>query len=103
MLPDRKPADSSHLGSHWPTERSMFSHNWICATTPDMSSTLDSTGRPSDSTTSPRALEMASGVPANLQKDASSICPNCSTELRGHRCKVVCRKCGFYLSCSDFY
>jgi len=41
-------------------------------------------------------------VPAKL-KDASSICPNCSTELSGHRCKVVCKKCGFYLSCSDFY
>jgi len=67
-----------------------------------------STTRLSDSTTSPKAVETAAGgassrVPANLRQDASSICPNCSTELRGHRCKVVCRKCGFYLSCSDFY
>jgi len=42
-------------------------------------------------------------APTDLRKKASSVCPNCSTELRGHRCKVVCKKCGFYLSCSDFY
>jgi hypothetical protein len=41
--------------------------------------------------------------PAVVRKDVSSVCPNCSTELRGHRCKVVCKECGFYLSCSDFY
>jgi hypothetical protein len=85
----------------------MFSRSWICATTPDMSSTLNSTGSSSGPTAAPRAVHTVTGVPANLGpanlKDASSICPNCSSELRGHRCKVVCKKCGFYLSCSDFY
>ncbi len=79
----------------------------LCYNT-DMSSALNSTGSTSASTTAPKADESATGVPVNLEpadlkKDASSICPNCSTELRGHRCKVVCEKCGFYLSCSDFY
>jgi hypothetical protein len=83
----------------------MFSGNAICATTPDMSSALNSTGRLLGSEVAPRSASglLANLAPANPQKDASSICPNCSTELRGHRCKVVCSKCGFYLSCSDFY
>src|ERR1700736_5909442 len=95
----------------------MFSRGWICATTPDMRPTLSLTPHSMvsspDSTTAPRIVETGTGVPTslgpanpvptNLKNDASSICPNCSSELRGLRCKVVCDKCGFYWRCFDFY
>ena len=31
------------------------------------------------------------------------ICPTCSHQLTGHRCKLVCTYCGYYLSCADYY
>jgi hypothetical protein len=49
----------------------------------------------------PRA-EALTNLPKN-NRDVSGFCPNCSAQLESHRCKVVCKKCGFYLSCSDFY
>jgi hypothetical protein len=31
------------------------------------------------------------------------VCPTCGHRLGGHRCKLVCAHCGYYMSCADYY
>ena len=42
-------------------------------------------------------------TPREAVEDPILYCPVCSTRLGEHRCKLVCEKCGYYLSCSDYY
>ncbi len=30
-------------------------------------------------------------------------CPVCSTRLAQRKCKLFCEKCGYYMSCADYY
>jgi methionyl-tRNA synthetase len=30
-------------------------------------------------------------------------CPVCSTRLTERKCKLICEKCGYYMSCADYY
>jgi hypothetical protein len=30
-------------------------------------------------------------------------CPVCSTRLTELKCKLICNKCGYYMSCADYY
>ena len=30
-------------------------------------------------------------------------CPVCSQRLESQRCKLICSRCGYYMSCADYY
>lgn len=39
----------------------------------------------------------------HVPAEAMLYCPVCSTRLSQHKCKLVCPKCGYYMSCADYY
>ena len=47
------------------------------------------------------AKTLSSKKPA--QSEPSLHCPNCSQRLVELKCKLLCEKCGYYMSCADFY
>ena len=49
------------------------------------------------------AVEGDANVKRQQTVQAIQICPNCSTFLCEDHCKLACPRCGYFLSCSDFY
>jgi hypothetical protein len=47
-----------------------------------------------------KATSSSSGDPVDHH---CQICPTCGYRLEGHRCKLICTQCGYYLSCADYY
>jgi len=41
--------------------------------------------------------------PEAKNKDISEYCPLCGVELIANHCKLMCPRCGYYMSCSDYY
>lgn len=41
--------------------------------------------------------------PEHNPEHHSRFCPTCSSRLEDSRCKLICRTCGYFLSCADFY
>lgn len=48
---------------------------------------------------SPESLEAPSPDPEAVMR----TCPNCGARLQESRCKLLCPRCHYYMSCSDYY
>jgi hypothetical protein len=35
--------------------------------------------------------------------DVMRTCANCGSAMEERKCKLICRGCGYFLSCSDYY
>ena len=55
----------------------------------------------------PDTCASSCGAPGELsslgQEHHSVFCPTCSSRLEESRCMLICRTCGYFLSCADFY
>jgi hypothetical protein len=47
----------------------------------------------------PASVPAADGGAIELPVD---FCPVCSSRLKSRRCKMVCPRCGYFMSCSEF-
>jgi rubrerythrin len=52
--------------------------------------------------TTTQAKSMANPA-CQFDEHHSRFCPTCSSRLEDSRCKLICRTCGYFLSCADFY
>ncbi|HEY1182931.1 MAG TPA: hypothetical protein VGE89_02025 [Bryobacteraceae bacterium] len=55
---------------------------------------MDAESIPQDSSTIP---------PQRDEHEPMLYCPVCSTRLTARKCKLLCEKCGYYMSCADYY
>jgi len=41
--------------------------------------------------------------PAVPAEEPMLYCPVCSKRLTPRKCKLFCERCGYYMSCADYY
>jgi hypothetical protein len=51
----------------------------------------------------PREPDSDSNWNSAPDEDPMLFCPVCSTRLVQHKCKLICERCGYYMSCADYY
>jgi ribosomal protein S27AE len=59
-----------------------------------------------DAGSAPDISQSGAACPADEERPVEhhcQVCPTCGQRLTGHRCKLVCTQCGYYLSCADYY
>ena len=37
------------------------------------------------------------------EEEPMLYCPVCSAKLTPRKCKLLCERCGYYMSCADYY
>jgi len=52
---------------------------------------------------SPERREAESEAEALAPEEPMLYCPVCATRLAARKCKLICEKCGYYMSCADYY
>lgn len=53
--------------------------------------------KPEPETEPPPDQQAADDTPAQI------FCPVCSLRLEPRKCKLTCPRCGYYMSCADYY
>ena len=50
------------------------------------------------------SVNKTEGEPEHKSNEEPMLyCPVCSTRLTPRKCKLLCEKCGYYMSCADYY
>ena len=102
------------LQGPWLTLPALFPCNGMCYNRPAVERAAKTPSGPARSQRgefSAQQLVPPQGEPARAQEahqagpheDVSRYCPVCSQRLEARRCKLVCRVCGYYMSCADYY
>ena len=50
-----------------------------------------------------RHEEESEGTTGEPAEEPMVYCPVCSLRLSQRKCKLFCERCGYYMSCADYY